>query len=424
MGVVVKAVLLKGASEYNVLRYAIDDIAEAFAARGWQAEIVDVSTIRDHDTLRARLRPLRPADLVFSFMILGDYVKDGETVSNLLGCPHVVQCVDYPPNHMKRFIEMQPQCALLLVDKSHGAVVDQVFGPDHFAALGFNPHGGIGTVAPRPADAAGYAAERPIAMLFAGSLPIAGEPRWKHLPGDVQNICSDAADLALSVEWMAAHDALSRVLTAHGFDLEVQFDAEERQAVRMMAGYVHEWVRYCRRRRFFAVASRLGLPLTVYGKGHAEFSSQFSGFDYRGPAEWRELVTKMRESRLVIGVNANFGLGSHERPLSAMLAGAAAACDTTGFFAREFEDGREIALFRWMDLDEDLARIGALAQDADALFAMARAGQAKAAAKHRWADRLEAIIAAADTVRAKHPEVATAAPQTADGLRARASASR
>jgi hypothetical protein len=109
----------------------------------------------------------------------------------------------------------------------------------------------------------------------------------------------------------------------------------------------------------------------------------------------------MKRARVVLSINANFGAGSHERPLSALLAGAAAATDHSSFYQQAFALDRELAIFRWMSLPDDLQRVGALAEDPAAAFALARAGHARVLAAHRWTHRLDAILAAADAGRAR-----------------------
>jgi spore maturation protein CgeB len=107
----------------------------------------------------------------------------------------------------------------------------------------------------------------------------------------------------------------------------------------------------------------------------------------------------MARSRVVLNVNANFGAGSHERPLCGMNAGAAAASDVSAFYAANFKVGEEIALYRWRDLEAGLAAVAELAKDAEAAFAMAQAGQRRVVAEHRWINRVETVIAAAEAAR-------------------------
>jgi spore maturation protein CgeB len=107
----------------------------------------------------------------------------------------------------------------------------------------------------------------------------------------------------------------------------------------------------------------------------------------------------MGAARVVLNINANFGDGSHERPLTAMLAGAAVASDHSVWWDENFVEDREILFYRWRDLDAGLARLGALADDPEASWRMAVAGQRRVMAEHRFANRVDTVLAAAQAAR-------------------------
>lgn len=394
-----KAVLFKGASQYGVLRHVIDEIAGGFAARGFEPAILDLAAHNSDKDIQDFLDAHRPAHLAFSIMVLGDHRgPGGHSIGETLHAPHVVLYVDYPLTQGERLLDTAPDAALLTVDPSHIEAVRGVL-PGHFAHLGFCPHGGCGEPAMLPDTAEAFAAARPIRMLFAGgNVDALGDPPWAHFPDDFKPIYADAAEIALAEEWLAPHLALERAFAAHGIAIDEVYDPAGRQVVRMLAAHVNEWVRRIRRHRFLDAAARLKLPLTAYGVG---FDAP-SPFDARGAADFSELRAAMGRARLAVNVNANFGRGGHERPLTAMLAGAAVASDTSAFYREAFAPD-EIVLFRWQHLDDDLRRLRDLADDPKALFEIARAGQAKAASQHRWANRIDTILAAADAARVKSP---------------------
>jgi hypothetical protein len=395
-----RVVLFKGASQYDVLRGFIDEIAAAFTARGDTAEIVDLTRMRNDRDLEALLARQRPADLAFSFMIMGNYRdRRGRTVSQIIEAPHVVQYVDYPLSHGDRFIQTASDAALLLVDPSHIDAICHAFGPKRFPYAWFSPHAGLGAPHPLPSTAHAFAAERPIRVLFAGSFYRAEEPPWRDFPDDFKQIYAEAAERMLAQEWLPPHEALERVLRTHGIAAPF-YQPDELQTIRILSAHVLQWVRQVRRQRFFETAARVGLKLTVCGNGYDGELKRYPNVEYLGPRTYAQTIDLMRQTRLAVSVTSVFGQGSHERPLTAMLAGAAAASDWSEFFALNFTEDREIALFRWMQLEEDLYALRELAENPAKLFDMAAAGQAKAARSHRWANRIDAFVAAAGAVRA------------------------
>jgi spore maturation protein CgeB len=139
----------------------------------------------------------------------------------------------------------------------------------------------------------------------------------------------------------------------------------------------------------------------VLGKGYDNLLDRFKNITYGGELDLDKTAAVMRSSRIVLNVNANFGAGSHERPLTAMLAGAVAASDHSTFYSNNFRENEEIILYRWMALEEGMNSVAGLANDPETAHAVAVAGQARVAANHRWDDRVDAIVAAAATAREK-----------------------
>jgi len=395
-----KILLLKGQSQYDALRIFLDDAQSAFEAEGHDVVMLDVTEIAIATSLPAAITQSGPFDFAFSYNILGDLSTPDGTISDLIGGgPHVVQYVDHPFTHMARLTKSPRSAIVLTIDQSHADHVTSVFGQDRFAYVGFNPHAAIGKAAPLQANANAYAEARPISMLFTGTYYRLTKPLWDGLNASLKQIFSDAADLALSRDWMPAHDALLEILAAKG----IGADHQEARKLLPYSFMVHEWVRRTRRFQFLKTAAKAKLPLTAFGNGYEKDLYHFKNMDYRGPASFKEIIQHMQKSRIVLNVNANFGTGSHERPLCAMMAGAVCASEWSSFYDQNFNIGDtsgEMTCFRWSTLRDDLERIAHLSENPQALFDMARAGQAKAKENHTWTSRVRTVIAAVDKARA------------------------
>lgn len=395
-----KVALLKGQSQYGALGYFTYELARALAARGIDAAIIALETVRTGSELAGRLRELAPLGLVFSFNTPVDcLVRDGHALIEMTGAPHVVQFVDHPLHHIDRLKRMSRDTAILVVDHSHQRTIKTLFGPDHFVHVAFNPHGALGEPCPLPGDVRAFVAERPIAALFAGSIRRPDKPAWDEFPEFVKRVFAAATDAAMSREWLPALEALDSALADFGLDprgknLPPEV-TEELRSLREAAITIHDWIRSERRWHLVEAAARAGLPLTMVGSGAEADIARFANIDHRGAVTFEETLRLMRQARMVLNVNANFGEGSHERPLTAMLAGAAVASDASTFYAQAFADGHDIALFRWTSLESDLAAIAARLRDDEAVFEMAKAGQRKVLEGHRWVHRVDNILAAA-----------------------------
>ena len=82
-----------------------------------------------------------------------------------------------------------------------------------------------------------------------------------------------------------------------------------------------------------------------------------------------------------------------------MMAGAAVASDYSTWWAEHFVEDEDMLLYRWKDLDAGIARIAALVDDPEASWRMGASAQAKVAAGHRFDDRVDTVIAAAEAGR-------------------------
>jgi len=252
----------------------------------------------------------------------------------------------------------------------------------------------MGEPQPLPQTADAFLAARPVEIFCAQSYFTPGPPPWLDFPEFIKNVFSEAAELALTEEWVPPLEALDRCLIAHGLNLADPVLRKELDVVRTQSVLINEWVRKVRREKFFAAAAKVGLPLTAYGDGYDDVLERYRNIDYQGLGDTLGTPERMSKARIVINHNSNFGEGLHDRVPSGMLAGAAVATDTSRYYTENYLPGREIALYRWQHLEEDLAGVLALLKDGEALFQMAQAGQQKALGQDRWEHRIDTILAA------------------------------
>lgn len=395
-----RVVLLKGQSAYEVLRVFIDEIAGAFERRGAEVRVIDVGGGASLAGALAAFAAEGPVDLAYSLNIGGDYRDaQGRDIGAILGAPHVCHYVDHPFSHTTRIQASGPGSALLMIDRSHADAVKAAFEPGRFGFVGFCPHAAIGSPAPIAAAGPAYGEERPIPVLFAGTFYKTDQPQWASLAPAVRRVFDDAFDMAMAAEWMSATVAMDTVMRARGLDP----DSAEHRGFRVSSGVVHEHVRQHRRFEALKAAARAGVPLHVYGSGYEKHLYRFRNVVYGGPAGFHDVLRLMSQSRVVLNLNANFGAGSHERPFTALMAGAAAWTDASAFYDDHFREGEELGVFRWRALDQGMAELAELSRDPVRARALAHAGQARVLAEHRWDHRLPTIIAAADAVRKAQP---------------------
>jgi spore maturation protein CgeB len=154
-------------------------------------------------------------------------------------------------------------------------------------------------------------------------------------------------------------------------------------------------VRCTRRNAFLLALAESGVDLHICGDGWEPHLHRFKSATYHGPVDMARMVELMRQSRVVLNTNGNFGAGSHERPFSAALAGATTFSDYSRYYAAEFEPGENIELFSWMDLPGAMDRLRALSADPERCWRLGRSAKQLTLARHTWDRRVPDILAAA-----------------------------
>ena len=387
-----RVILVKGQSYYNGLEIFIDELAVAFAEAGHDPIVFDTKGEADVAAGLARAATGQSFDLVYSINILGELRdSNSRSMGEIVGAPHVLQFVDHPLSHLARLEQTAPGTAVLTIDPSHADALKAIYGPNRFGFVGFCPHAAVGPTKSPGEDAGAFARTRPIPILFPGSYTSIGPAPWSQMQLGVQRLFEAATEIVLASEWTPGLVALDTAMRAAGLSPE----DDQFAGFRKLASYVHERVRALRRVALFEAVARAELPVQVVGRGFEESSARFPNLTFLGEVSFSESIALMARSRVVLNINANFGAGSHDRTLSALNAGAAAASDFSSFYADHFEEGPEMLLYRWRDLDAGVAALGRLAGDPQAAFNMAVAGQAKVLNGHRWKNRAEIIIDAA-----------------------------
>jgi hypothetical protein len=391
--------VIKGQSQYGGTRMFADEAAAAFHQHGHEAVLLDLG---EGGTLQADLAAAATTrfNVVLSFNILGDFrTSAGATMAELFGCPHVVWHTDYILASWDRLLGTPPSTTVMVVDPTQIDALTATAGADRHR-MEFFPHPAVGTPVPDEPDVETFLASRPIPVLWSGGFTAPSRP-WSGFSQGTQKVFDSAVDLALSVEWMPPHAALAQVLKAIGIDVSHPA-ARNRLA---SAWLVDAEVRTTRRHAFLEALADSGVELHICGHGWESHLHRFKGATWHGPVEMPRMVELMRQSRVVLNTNGNFGAGSHERPFSASLAGAATFSDFSRYYDAEFRPAEAIEMFSWLDLETAMGSLQALSADPERCWRMAKAAKRLTLAGHTWDKQVSVILAAAEATDASAARV-------------------
>lgn len=397
-----RILVLNGVSRYDVLSIASEEIAQAFRDRGHDATLVSCAQMPPPASFVETLREHRGVDFVFSiFGIWGNCSRID--ITEHTDAPLVLQYVDPPTSHLENLRATRESSALLFIDPSHVDDMGHFFAPDHFAYLGFCPHAALGPQQTPGLDADDFAARRPIPLFFAGTRYRPLDIPWGNFPTHIRQLFTDIIDQCLASADLTVQQAISAALRARGVEPDDPGQKANVDSIRGFSTLFIETIRIARRERLFDALSAADLPVVVCGQDYDDdFISRHPTVRAMGMLPVQDVLMMMGQSRIVLNASAIYPFGSHERPFTAMKAGAVTLTDSSHFFRQAFTPGTDMALYRWQHLQEDLEDAATLLQDDEALFAMAVAGQAKTMAAHQWANRVDSYIKAGQIARRRY----------------------
>jgi hypothetical protein len=151
---------------------------------------------------------------------------------------------------------------------------------------------------------------------------------------------------------------------------------------------LEEYIRCTRRFELVRTMTEAGLQLTLVGRGWEDHPD--AGFHrLAGPQSFAQLLRTFGDSRVVL--HGTTSLDSHERPLTAMLQGAAVIADANPFFTRHFQSDRDLVTYRWEDVEAAAAAAQELLRDESRRLRIAASGQRRVQEGHRWIHRLQKL---------------------------------
>lgn len=320
------------------------------------------------------------AMIAFNSTFYGMTLPSGENMWEVLGIPCINIFVDHPYWYHNILMRMPATGIVLCIDRNHMNYVNRFY--PNISMNGFVAHGGFG-----PSSTYKPVSDRKTEVLYAGSLyaDYAKKPDFSRWDFPAEQICRRSIEDLLACPENTIEDVIERQLHMAGITLP---DEELRRFV--SAGvYIERVVSSHYRERIVGSVAKAGILLELYGDG-------WSGCDwiglpnvsYGGMVSPEEILLKMEDSKIVLNTLPWFKDGSHERVFNAMLCGAVAASETSGYLEETLPADSWVSF----DLSEESLnslprRISGLLSDEERLQKIASAGHRLAAASHTWKAR-------------------------------------
>ncbi len=380
-----RLVLFQG--ELDTINLFSDELKKGFLKLGY--EIFDFDLRESAKSLSRFYEYMKEgpvtAMVAFNSTFFGMTTPSGENMWETLGIPCINIFVDHPYWYHNILMRMPANGIALCIDRNHMNYVNRFY--PNIGSNGFLAHGGT-LMCPNPALVSG----RSIDILYAGSLLA------DHIPAQID---FSGWDFPAQMIW---DRSMERLLDCPEDTVESVLEQELcREGIRLSDEELRRFISTCSplervvssryREQIVRSIAQAGIRLELYGDGwgSCEWIS-LPNVHYGGRVSPGEILSMMQDSKLVLNTLPWFKDGSHERVFNAMLSGAVAVSETSGYLEEILNPEA------WVSFDltkESLSalpqRIADLLADEDRLQKIASAGYELAAVSHTWEARAEEL---------------------------------
>jgi hypothetical protein len=381
----------KGKCPYELLPVIAEEMAAAFRQWGHNAVVVDLAQANFERQIEAVLKKYNGCDFVFAFNAIGIDLKSGQySLYDALNVPFVSFMVDHPCHHLGRLDSKLKHLLVTCTDKSHLDFLAAYYPPEHIKIKTFLSTAGT-ELRPFAAESFDeYLVKRTTPVLFAGNFE-APERVWLQMSLDagLVKLLNDTADYLLVAENVAVDKACAYVMQETG----VEFSGELKKKIySMLLPLVYKYIWSYYRNSLLEVLLKAQVPLVVCNRNTENY---FAGEKYKSVTFWgrktyNELLPEIGRAKFFLDTHTNLLYGTTERVFNAMLNGAVAIREAN--YSQEFQDGKDLLLYKWAEINTLPERIFKLLEDPGATYAIAQNAAAKVKAKHTWLQRAKYVL--------------------------------
>ena len=355
---------------YNSLNYFMDSIGSALADKG-----VEVQKITEFDN--SVLETKWDAMIGINNSLVAVKLEDGTFLMDFFNCPVFNILVDPPYYHHSILESHMERLHLIVLDEGHVEYCKKYYGDFESVEMAYLL-GAVGEVVPYE--------EKKIDILFAGSL--VNEDEMKIQASKIYNAeWADAIfELLIQMGKRFPDNTTESTLKAILKENAVACSEEEFKVLMNNLGtYSEFYLRGYYRRKIVTTLVDAGLTVHVAGNGWEKLYPECpKNLVLEGSVDFSEMAGLTAKSKLVLNVMPWFKEGIHDRVPTAMLNGSVCVTDSSTYIDANFEDGRDIILFRLEELDALPDRLRNLLNDEEKMKSVAESGKLLAEKQYTW----------------------------------------
>ncbi len=370
-----KLLILKGKSEYGVLRSFADHLATAIEASGHEATIYDSE--KRFESNQSFPEITGNVDAIITFNSMGTNFRDetGKKTFEILGTPVVAWLVDHPAYHYPRLDNSIAKKLNLVASDDHKQfILDANISGQCQTLLA----GGLEKTCPQKE----YRIRQHRAV-FAATFMGEPTPFWREqFDADAGRIMEQAIEILIADPLASPYVALVSACGQAGIAIKPGAIVSD------MISHMLTFIRCRDRIDTIRALAKSDLPVTIIGKGWESYLSQHGALRFSSELSIDGLLELYSDSQIVLNFNA--ANGACERAFSGMLAGAAVLSDKNQSLAQITRPGTDIMFYN-RAVPGDLVEVLGAMMDPTVGERIASEGQQEARKSHRWVHRAEKI---------------------------------
>lgn len=372
-------ILIKGQSQYDAMRYYIEEIEIGFRLAGYNTILLDSQERSFLFQLDELIRSVK-IDLVFTCnAILYDILR--ERMPNVL---YVTYLCDHPASHWGRLKKFNKNTVVFTCDALHEKFAQEYF--DNIKYIKFIPLSGSCTKKQVPYG------ERKYDIVFTGTYE---KPEQSYnqmlaaLSGSLKPFGEYVLKKIIEIPELTREECLKKALEEYG--IAVTRD-EFIELTDEFTG-VDLWARHYYRDKIIRILIENGLNVHVFGNGWEEFESDFK--DHLIIEKGNSYVARkaVADAKISLNIMPWFKAGFQERIATAMLNGAVAVTDKSDYICDNFTDGEEMIFYSLRDLGQLPVKIRSLLANEEQAEEIAVKGKERAENELTWQHRTFDMIA-------------------------------
>ncbi len=371
--------LIKGISQYDAMRYYIEEIEIGFRLAGYNTILLDTyegSFLFQLDELIKSVK----IDLVFTCNgIVYDLLR--ERMPDVL---YVTYLCDHPAAHFERLKTFNKNTIVFTCDALHEKFVQEYY--DNIDYAKYIPLAGSCSKKQVPYG------ERRYDVVFTGTYSKpedAYNQLLSNLSGSLKPFGEYVLKKIIDIPELTIDQCLKESLEEYGMDVSKD------EFLELVYDFIWAdiWARNYYRDKMIRCLIENGLDVHVFGNGWEEFESDFK--DHLIIEKGNSYLARkaVADAKISLNIMPWFKAGFQERIATAMLSGSVAVSDQSDYICDNFTDGEEIVLFSLRDLSQLPVKICSLLENREVAEKIAMKGKERAENELTWQHRTFDMIA-------------------------------